>query len=347
MKSAFTAHAHSAFPISVFFRSVFFLALFCLSGLTACHHVPMRRPVSVAPPVPAEILERLTPKQPGRDLTLEHLSDEDGYRRLKFRFQSGSAEHPIVEGEYYQVTTATPDSPAPLVQVAPILGGALDDYLLTRVFASWAAQEGCSSFFVYQEEIVLQPERGGASLERVLRRTTIENVQALELFASRPEADATRLGCFGVSMGAIRNVLLLAVEPRLRGGILLLGGADLARIVRHSHEPLVLDYLEGRARLGMSRDEVVADLSAQIVSDPIHVARYVGPERVLMVLGSLDNKVPYPAGLALHAELGFPELHVYPLGHYTGILAAPSAARLGFEWLRGRFASLSASERVE
>ena len=58
-----------------------------------------------------------------------------------------------------------------------------------------------------------------------------------------------------------------------------------------------------------------------------------------MVLGSLDNKVPYATGLALHAELGYPELQVYPLGHYTGIVAAPSAARLGFAWLRDRFAA--------
>lgn len=173
--------------------------LLLLTLIVSCHHVPMRLPVTTAAPIPADVLERLTPRQPGRNLSLEPLADEDGYQRWKFRFESGDAASPAVEGEYYQVLHATSDSPAPLVQVAPILGGAIDDYLLTRVFATWAAAEGCSSFFIYQEEIVLKPDRDGAALEEMLRRTTIENLQALDLFSARPEVDASRLGCFGVS----------------------------------------------------------------------------------------------------------------------------------------------------
>ena len=57
------------------------------------------------------------------------------------------------------------------------------------------------------------------------------------------------------------------------------------------------------------------------------------------ILGSLDNKVPYSTGLTLYHALEEPELHVYPVGHYTGMIIAPRAATIGFEWLRRRFES--------
>lgn len=321
-------------------RSVLLL-LWTTLFLSACHHIPLRQPVRVPDVLPDEVRQRLYPDRAAKGLILEPFDEAPSanhgvYRRWKFRFQSNYDDVPEVSGEYYQISSATAEAPSPLVQIAPILGGALDGYLTTRIFADWAAHDGFSSFFIYQEEIVLQPERDGAALEGVLRRTTRENVQALHLFASRPEVDNTRLGCFGVSMGAIKNVLLLAVEPRLRGGVLLLAGGDLARIVRYSREELVLRYVRGRVERGLTRDEVVQDLRAHLQSDPIHMAPHVGADRVFMVLGSLDDKVPYATGLALHAALDQPELHVYPLGHYTGILAAPRAARVGLDWLRKR-----------
>jgi dienelactone hydrolase len=247
-----------------------------------------------------------------------------------------------VRGEYLRLAGASAETPAPLLQISPILGGALNDYLLARVIAGWAADAGFSCFFIYQPEEILDAHVDGAGMTRLLRRTTAENLAAIRLLCARPEVDAARIGSFGVSLGAIKNVLLLAAEPRIAGGVLCLPGGDLARILALSRETLVERYFENRSEAsGLDRAAIVAELREHLAIEPLAVAPAVGAERVLLFLGSLDDKVPYATGLALYQGLGRPELHVFPVGHYTGMVTAPRAAALGFVWLKERFATLA------
>lgn len=252
--------------------------------------------------------------------------------------------HRRVRGEYYQSLGASATHPAPLLQISPILGGALDDYLASRVFAGWAAKEGFCAFFLYQEEFVLAPERGGRELDESLLRSIVENVQALRLLASRPEIDRRKLGSFGISLGAIKNVLLAAAAPELKGNILCMGGASFADILRDSREGLVQRYFRERGAItGQSKQEIVEDIRRNL-TDPLDVAPYVDPRRVILFLASLDDKVPYATGLNLYRALGCPELHVFPVGHYTAMVTAPLAARWGFDWLRRRFESFGEAD---
>ncbi len=347
-----------------------------LFAIPACHHVPMATSARDTRPLPAELAARLRPVEPGTDLELEVAGRQGSFTRYLFRYSAPAWEGEgiggedqndseredegededeeenldetdvgtgrLVTGELYLVHSASAATPSPLVAIAPILGGAGDDYLASRVFAGWAADDGMSSFFLHQEATILDPSRGGAALERLLRQTTAENIRALHLLADRPDIDGERLGSFGISMGAIRNVLLAAAEPRLRGNILCLAGGDLPRILRTSREGMVLDYLRGRAEAtGLTREQIIADIEAHLASDPIDIARHVDPRRVILFLGALDDKVPYPTGLALHRALGEPELWVLPVGHYTAIPCAPWTAGVAFEWLAERFQETS------
>ena len=257
------------------------------------------------------------------------------------------AQDNLVRGEYFQIQSATADHPEPLLQISPILGATMDNYLATRIFGGWANKVGFSYFFLYQEEILLAPERSAADLERLLLKTTRENIQGLHLLAARPEIDESRLGSFGISMGAIKNVLIAAVEPRLKGSILCLAGGNFARILRNSRENMVLNYFRDRKKHnGWTREQIIEDFEKNLQTDPILVAPYVDPKKVFMFLGSLDDKVPYATGLHLHQQLGQPELHVFPVGHYTAMVTAPLAARLGFDWLREKFEGGGETETV-
>lgn len=316
------------------------LVVFCVVVLNSCHHVPLERPVRETPSLPVAIAGRLRPPQPGSDLRLELLATEDHYRHYTLKFETPGSEFSdgcTVTGEYYEPLDASPERPVPLLQVSPILGGAESGYSASRTFAVWATQSRLAAFFLYQEESIMALDFDGGDLERRLISTTHENLQAIELMIERPEIDADRLASLGISMGAIKNVLLVAAEPRLTANVLCLVGGNFPEIIRDSREPLVLEYIRARARVGVSKEGVVDDLSKQLVSDPLDVAPYVDPRRVLLFLASIDDKVPYRNGIALHRALGRPELHVLPVGHYTSLVFAPHVAEASFDWIVARF----------
>lgn len=315
------------------------LALLALAPLLcSCPRFPLRQPSPLPPPDVTGRLAALRPPGEALDFEIELLRQESGVAIHRFQFRSRSGSEKPVVGEYYQVEAATARQPAPLLQIAPILGGALNDYLVSRIFAGWAAEAGISSFFLHQDGIILGAEVSARRMQEMLIQTTHENVQALRVLSARPEVDSASLACFGISLGAIKNVLLLAAEPDLAGGVFCLAGGELPRIFELSREGMVEDYLaRRREHADLTREEVIERLEHEISLDPIDVAPLVGAERALLYLGTLDDKVHYLSGLALHRALGRPELRILPLGHYTGIVAVPWVARESFAWLHERF----------
>jgi hypothetical protein len=292
-------------------------------------------------PLPPDLVARFTPVHPGFNLSMALEETDRAYERYHFQFSTFSEvylDFRTVSGTYYR-TLKGPAGPAPLVLVSPILGGAKDDYLACRVFGRWAARDGFSSFYLHQDADILTGERDGLELDRLLRENILANRKTLDiLIAERPEIDGRRLGSLGISLGAVKNVVLIAVEPRLIANVLCLAGGDVPRILLESRERMVMRYLRRRRLLdGLSAEEVAAELKRELLAEPMALAEFVPPERVYLFLGSFDDKVPYSTGLALRQALGRPLTEVFPLGHYTGILAAPYSASRGFAWMAERF----------
>jgi hypothetical protein len=315
-----------------------------ITGLPAagCSHRPRAEPGRPPLPLPPEVAEPYRPRHPGFGLSYEPGDDQGRYHRsYRFAFAGFSeveGDFRRVEGRLYQTLRAPPGGRSPLLQVSPILAGAVTDYLECRVFSRWACEHGISTFFLHQEEDILAPGRDAIDLERRVRESIQDNIRALDLFLERPDVDPERLGTLGISLGAIKNAVLFAVEPRFSGNVVCLGGADLPRILRESRERRVLLYVRAREEAeSLSREDLARELERDFRAEPARFAGAVANDRVLLILGSLDDKVPYGTGLLLREKLGAPETYVIPLGHYTGILAAPFAARKGFAYLRERF----------
>jgi hypothetical protein len=314
------------------------LACLVLS-LTAvsCRHLELpavdRRAVE---PVPADLASAYRPRAPVPGLVLEPTGEASRHHRVyALRFDSYSErrrDFHRVEGRVYRALRPVGKDRTPLLQISPILAGAADNYLLCRIFAGWAARRGISSFYVYQEEDILEEERDADDLEALLRENIQDTIAALEALSRLSWVDASRLGSLGISMGAIKNVALMAVEPRLRANGLFLGGSDLAAILRDSRERRVVRYVEKRSRReGLTAEEVCSDLG-RVPADPLRFAPHVSSERAFLVLGAIDDKVPFSTGKLLWEQLGKPEAYFILLGHYTGILAAPFAASVFFDY---------------
>jgi dienelactone hydrolase len=66
--------------------------------------------------------------------------------------------------------------------------------------------------------------------------------RGIDLLAARPDVDAKRLGYVGHSFGAQWGAILSAVDPRLKGVVLMAGVPDQAAIWRDGQDPAVVAY---------------------------------------------------------------------------------------------------------
>lgn len=276
-------------------------------------------------------------------------SDED-FRVDRFRLTSycdALGEFVEVEGETFlpRSSLAEGGQPVPLIAVSPILGGAKGGYLECRIFGRIAAREGWASFFFFQEKTLLKPFQHATDFERILRSWSRCMIRCTDKLLARYPLDPNRLGTFGISLGGIRNVGLIAAEPRFRANVVMIAGADMASVFAQSQEHLVLRYLARRTEVaGVEAPRIYRDFKTQFVSDPGALAPEIDPESVLLFLARWDDKVPIKNGWELYHAMGRPECRTSPLGHYTSILVLPWAIRHSTGFFHRRFGAVSATD---
>jgi len=300
-----------------------------------------RRP-DVAPlaRLPEGYAEELRPRGRATGLELVLLARARTHERYRVRanvYDERRGTWDLVVGEYYRARGHGAAEPLPLIVVAPILAGPVDDYLASRFLCRGACARGFSAFFLHQERLIFDPSRDALDLEAWLRSNVRQNGAVLERLVELPEIDGERVGSFGVSLGAIKNVAWIAAQPRLRASVLALGGAGMADMVISSRERLVDRYARGRLeRDGVGRGEVRDEVGRWLVSEPEVLARGIDSGDVLLILARYDDKVPFAGGLRLRAALGDPLTRVVPLGHYTSIALAPWMLARGLDFLEER-----------
>ena len=69
--------------------------------------------------------------------------------------------------------------------------------------------------------------------------------------------------------------------------------------------------------LQTDREGLQQYLEEHILSDPMDLAHYIDPERVLLVLAKFDDAVHYEKQLELQAAMGNPESITLPTGHVS------------------------------
>lgn len=154
-------------------------------------------------------------------------------------------------------------------------------------------------------------------------QTVVDQRRAIDFLCTLESVDKDRIGYLGFSLGAILGSVLCAVEPRLKSGALLVGGADWGRLLGGTSIPAIA----AARNAGMLDIALVAERMQ--AAEPRYFAPHIGCP-LLLVFGARDDVVPYNECGALLAELA-PEpktVIVYPnSGH--GLLPADLMDAIG------------------
>lgn len=207
----------------------------------------------------------------------------------------------------------------PSVLVFPILGG---EYEVSTMFARWLADQGYAVLRFERPRPPLEPVGDLAAVRDYLIEATREARRALDWWRTQPRVDPERVGVLGISLGSLVGTLFLAHEPRVRVGALLIGGSDIARVLRDADEAEIVafrrPFLEER---DLSPDAFYAQATEALADvEPLHHAGRLDPARILMVSGRFDAVAPFAGASAFWEAAGRPDRMIYPAGHYSAIL---------------------------
>ena len=236
--------------------------------------------------------------------------------RFKFR-SSGRNGHPenIVEGQYFRSQAA---GRKPLVVVMPIWG--TSSYPPAKISQGYARRTrdahviwiyGDAPVFPWAALRSVPTEEGFVamahdSVERY-RTAVVDMRRLVDWAAAQPEIDASRIAFVGFSMSALVTATLLANEPRISGGVLMMGAANFADV-----------FTICGNRAGEVRNHVLRSFGWTIdryheffetlfaPADPVRFAGRYAPARILMIDAMFDDCMPESSRAALWEITGHP-----------------------------------------
>lgn len=213
---------------------------------------------------PDAIAELLSPiDTPTRDFTSEHLASNEVFEIYKRSYSyDRSALNPVIEStdtssrhwtreritldaaygaERFPVYLFIPKNVKPPYQTVVIFPGANAisaasfEQLSTDPFNYLIMSGRAVAFPVYDatferrsERVISYPDETPSYRDWVIR-TAKDFLRAIDYLATRPDLDASRLAYHGTSWGGRMGPILLALDPRIKTGIFIVGGLTLAR----------------------------------------------------------------------------------------------------------------------
>ena len=232
----------------------------------------------------------------------------------------------FVEPSPWELYLPEGKGPFPLICLTPILGrlGFLEDLFLERWFARFFSRQGLATALIDRPIFEFDPRRGLEQIQEYLEGSVERSIQILDFLLKRDDIQVKAMGSFGISFGAVVNVLWAARDPRLKAHVFALAGGSIAEIIATSRDPLMRSYQRSILKgTGLAERDLKAALEKAIALDPLKVALSTPRENILMLLGMFDRVIRFRYGLALRQALGNPETIFLPLGHYPSLLAVP------------------------
>jgi hypothetical protein len=238
--------------------------------------------------------------------------------RISFR-SSGRNGHPenLVEGQYFRSKEPGRKS---LVVVMPIWG--TSDYPPAKISAGYARRAGndtqivwiygTAPLFPWDELSTVETEDGFREMARDsverYRAAVVDMRRLVDWATTRPEIDPDRIAFVGFSMSALVTATLLANEPRVAGGALMMGGARFADIFAACQNRAGEVRNHAMRAFGWTIDEYREFF--KILFDPADPVRFEGrydPEKILMIDAMFDDCMPEASRAALWEITGYPE----------------------------------------
>jgi hypothetical protein len=171
----------------------------------------------------------------------------------------------------------------------------------------------------------IENTQSAEEVEAYFRQTVLDNRQVIDYLVTRPEVDANRIGCLGLSLGGIKATLVAAADDRIKCAVLGLAGGSMADITLHSTERRLKNYVDEIEAMGISAETVYTELHEKIRTDPLRLGPYVDARTTLMFIAAFDRVVPTWASKQLRDAIGGPRTIYLFAGHYSGFLYLPYA----------------------
>lgn len=175
---------------------------------------------------------------------------------------------------------------------------------------------------------------GVSNAARRLKHAVIDARRLIDWAQTRDEIDRHRIGLVGFSISAVTGTLVAQSDSRVQASALVMGGAEIGRIVSEcpGNEK---ETREGVMKnLGLERQEYELTIDALLEGlDPASYPNRVDPRTVLLVDAGRDECIPETSREAWWEALGRPERISLNYTHRGSFLAMTP---LGFNFLRRR-----------
>jgi pimeloyl-ACP methyl ester carboxylesterase len=301
-------------------------------ALAACTtYVPLSQDYDGPDVLPADAPEILTASS-AQSFRMTGLSEtRERARFVVHELQLPSVADPNepIAFEYYDVDG---DARTPVVVLLPIFNGHL---AIPRFFARHFANQGWAAVIVTRGR---DPLDALTAPSETVRSNLQDYSRVLDWIERQPELDASRIGVFGVSLGAMDAVMLAALDGRVRALVIAMAGGDLSYLLANTNYRRIVRTIDDLAESqGTSREALGAKLDAELELDPLALAPYVDAERVLMIMTRTDAIIPFEAQHRLGISMGSPEALHLATGHRTSVVFFPMLRNAAFEFFARRF----------
>jgi dienelactone hydrolase len=224
---------------------------------------------------------------------------------------------------------------APLVVI--VHGMAAKSVIPGRMIAHTLAKKGFACFVLY---LIFHNFRAPASLKAKYPKLTSEEWfesyqtsvtdirQVIDWAEERPEIDCSKISLVGISLGSFVSTIAIAIDKRIRAGILILSGGNSEKITRRSlllrltyknnsaeylrNQESYFQYLKQVAEKGF--ENAIADKDSYL-TDPLTFSGYLQDRSILMLGAQWDEIIPKSATLDFWKACGRPPIFWYPATH--------------------------------
>jgi uncharacterized protein len=177
-----------------------------------------------------------------------------------------------------------------------------------------------------------------------LTQQVIDCRRGVDFLETRDDIDISRLGYFGISMGAMTGAITTAVDERFKVVVLADGAGDFSVVFKQASLPEVQGIVKEIEAKGYSLDEAFNILKPV---DPVEYVGHISPRPLLMINGKKDEILPYDAMVAFHETAKAPKRVIwYNSGHILPvpnvIIETLNSFRYWFDRFSGKIAAPSA-----
>lgn len=250
--------------------------------------------------------------------------EQDFYEKILFsnprykKFQIGlSIKNPTDEGDFkfsfifYKVKRK---DPRPVVLIFPTIVGIT---IVEKRLAHYLAKRGINAVIAEFPEDISQLERPISDIDNLIIRMTVAVRSIIDYLETVDNVDIKHIAGFGGSLGGVRLIFAMGIDPRIGSGIAYVTGGDIPHILAYSTVNEVRAYRRRKMRdLGLrTRKEYEERLRDVISLDPLDFAPYIDPSKLMLAISLNDTSIPSRTQIELKWKLHSPYFFTSKYNH--------------------------------